>query len=62
MPSNIVVTGDATIDLRAERDDECPGRIYTVAAFVTNESGQMQFVATEVLVPRDKGNKKQKPK
>jgi hypothetical protein len=57
VPNDIVITGDDTVDLRAERDDEGPGRVYTITSLATNAAGQVQLTLSDVLVPHDRGMK-----
>ena len=54
VPIDIVITGPATVRLRAERF-ALEGRTYTITAYVTSASGQTQLVTATVLVPHDLG-------
>jgi hypothetical protein len=47
-----VVTGDLTVDLRAERNPHGKGRIYTVTVQCADESGNVSTATVEVKVPR----------
>ena len=47
VPIDIVITGPATVDLRAERF-ALDGRTYTITALVTSSSGQVQLLTTTV--------------
>ena len=56
VPNDIVVTGDDTVDLRAERYAS-EGRTYTVTVVVTADDGQTQVDTATVLVPLDQGRR-----
>jgi predicted extracellular nuclease len=58
VPNDIVITGDDTVDLRAERDDEGPGRTYTITSFATNAAGQVQLARNYVVVPHDRRSRR----
>jgi hypothetical protein len=49
------ITGDLTVDLRAERSGAGTGRIYTIRVQCTDEAGNSSFGDVTVVVPRDKG-------
>ena len=53
-----VVTGDLTVDLRAERSGTGNGRIYTITVECTDELGKTSTSDVTVIVPHDKGKKK----
>jgi uncharacterized protein len=53
LPDDIVITGDATVDLRAERFSTS-GRLYTITALVTG-LGQAKFDSAFVSVPHNRG-------
>lgn len=48
-----VVTGDLTVDLRAERSGKGRGRIYTLTVTCSDECGNSSSENTTVLVPHD---------
>ena len=56
LPNDIVVTGDDTLDLRAERYSD-DGRTYTVTVLVTADDGQTKADSVVVVVPRDQGRR-----
>ena len=47
-----VITGDLTVDLRAERSNHGTGRIYTITIACTDEAGNSSTKAVTVTVPR----------
>ena len=47
-----VITGDLTVDLRAERSNHGTGRIYTITIACTDEAGNSSTTAVTVTVPR----------
>jgi HYR domain len=51
-----VITGDFTVDLRAERAGPGTGRVYTIAVTCTDDSGNSSTKTTGVTVPHSKGN------
>jgi hypothetical protein len=51
------ITGDLTVDLRAERSGRGEGRIYTVNVSATDESGNIGTADVDVIVPHNKKNK-----
>jgi hypothetical protein len=51
-----VITGDLTVNLRAERSGAGSGRIYTITVECTDLSGNSSTDTTEVSVPHDQGN------
>lgn len=58
---DVVIIDDTHLKLRAERDDEGPGRTYTLTYLATDECGnETEFVAT-VVVPHDQGKKMNSP-
>ncbi len=54
LPNDIVITGPATVDLRAERF-ALEGRTYTVTLLATSAAGQAQVLTATVFVPHDQG-------
>jgi len=48
-----IITGDFTVDLRAERSGKGNGRIYTVTVSCTDECGNSSVGNTTVTVPHD---------
>ena len=48
-----VITGPLTVDLRAERSGQGPGRIYTNAVSCVDEAGNKATGAATVFVPHD---------
>jgi hypothetical protein len=53
--NDIVVTGDLTVNLRAERSGTGTGRVYTVNGACTDMAGNSALWSTTVTVPHDKG-------
>jgi hypothetical protein len=53
LPDDIVVTGGATLDLRAERYTR-PGRTYTVEVYAWNGAGSARIATVTVVVPHDR--------
>jgi hypothetical protein len=53
-----VITGDLTVDLRAERSGNGSGRVYTIIVDCTDGSGNISTETVEVTVPHNKGKKK----
>ncbi len=49
-----VITGDLTVDLRAERCAKSDGRIYTIEVECTDDAGNQIVASTEVIVAHDK--------
>lgn len=49
------ITGDLTLNLRAERAGTGSGRVYTVTVECTNVFGNTATATTEVVVPHDNG-------
>ena len=47
------VTGDSTVDLRAERSGKGDGRVYTIEVDCSDASGNTSTSTTEVTVPHD---------
>lgn len=54
------VTGDLTVDLRAERAGSGDGRVYDVTVECTDASGNWAQENAQVTVPHDQGKKKGK--
>lgn len=54
---DFVITGDTTVQLRAERSGRGVGRIYTITIMAVDESGNASFATTQVSVPHDKSKK-----
>lgn len=52
---DIRVTGDLTLELRAERSGLGNGRIYTVTVESTDQSGNRSTTQVLVKVPHDRG-------
>ena len=50
-----VITGDLTVDIRAERSGNGDGRIYTIEVTCTDECGNSSTATAGVTVPHDKG-------
>ena len=50
-----VITGDLTVDLRAERSGKGDGRIYTIEVTCTDECGNSSTATAGVTVRHDKG-------
>jgi hypothetical protein len=53
-----VITGDLTVNLRAERSGTGTGRVYTITLTCTDTFGTSSTGAVDVAVPHDKGKKK----
>ncbi len=53
-PRDIVIAG-GSVSVRAIRDDEGPGRIYTLLATVTDRAGNATTQQASCLVPHDRG-------
>jgi hypothetical protein len=53
--NDIVVTGDLSVNLRAERSGTGTGRAYTVNGQCTDAAGNSAPWSTTVTVPHDKG-------
>ena len=51
------ITGDLTLELRAERSGNGDGRIYTITVECADSSGNKSNSAVEVAVSHDKGKK-----
>lgn len=58
--NDIVVTGDLTVDLRAERLGSGSGRVYTLTVEVTDAAGNATQATTTIVVPHDQGGKPDK--
>jgi hypothetical protein len=52
------ITGDLTVNLRAERTGKGSGRIYTITVMCTDASGNSSTGTVTVTAPHDKGKKK----
>jgi hypothetical protein len=50
---DVVITGPLSLQLRAERAAQGPGRTYTITVQVTDASGNSTSATTTVTVPRD---------
>ena len=48
-----VVTGDLTLKLRAERDGDGPGRVYTITVESRDYSGNSSVATVTVTVPHN---------
>ena len=48
-----VITGDLTLNLRAERDNKRTGRIYTITIVCTDAAGNSSTKTVIVTVPRN---------
>jgi hypothetical protein len=48
------ITGDLTLDLRAERSGSGDGRVYTITLVATDASGNESFETVEVVVPKSR--------
>ena len=53
---DFVVTGDLTVDLRAEASGPGSGRIYTITVQCTDDSGNSATSEVTVTVPHDQGH------
>jgi hypothetical protein len=51
------ITGDLTVNLRAERSGAGGGRIYTISVECAGASGNTAAATAEVIVPHDMGKK-----
>ena len=49
--NDVMIDGDGSIQLRAERSGSGPGRIYTISYRATDASGNVGFGSAEVVVP-----------
>ncbi|MDF1594927.1 MAG: ExeM/NucH family extracellular endonuclease [Acidimicrobiia bacterium] len=58
LPSDVVITSDTTVDLRAERYTEVLGRTYTITAYAWDGAGNALLTDVFVSVPHDQRNKK----
>ncbi len=47
------ITGDMTLELRADRDGKRPGRMYTIGIGCSDFSGNTSKSSVDVLVPHD---------
>jgi hypothetical protein len=52
-----VITGDLTVELRAERSGKGSGRVYTITVECADSSGNSSTDTAAVRVPHDKGKK-----
>jgi len=57
-----VITGDLTVNLRAERAGGGKGRVYTIHIECVDASGNIASGIVEVTVPHDKGKGEAKGK
>ena len=48
-----MITGDLTLNLRAERDNKRTGRIYTITIVCTDAAGNRSTKTVTVTVPRN---------
>jgi hypothetical protein len=55
-PDDVVITGDLTVDLRAERSGNGSGRIYTITVQCADAAGDVATKTVTVTVPHDQGN------
>ena len=55
-----IITGDLTVKLRAERFGKGHGREYSITVECTDKSGNSSTATEKVIVPHDKGKKKNK--
>ncbi len=58
LPNDIVITGDATVDLRAERYTKPDGRTYTLTVYAWDGAGNAWWGEVTVVVPHDQRDKK----
>ena len=56
-----VITGDLTLNLRAELADRSDGRIYTITVEARDASGNASTQTTTVVVPKDRDADKDRP-
>ncbi|MBL7064891.1 MAG: VWA domain-containing protein, partial [Anaerolineae bacterium] len=54
-PDDIVIVGDFTFKLRAERSGTGDGRIYTITYQVTDACGNSTIATATVTVPHSRG-------
>jgi hypothetical protein len=54
-PTDIVITGPLSVNLRAERSGNGPGRTYTITVTCTDAAGNAATSATTVSVPKSNG-------
>lgn len=52
------ITGDLTVNLRAERSRSGSGRVYTISIPCTGVNGNSSTDSVELTVPHDRGKKK----
>ena len=50
------LTGDLSLELRAERAGDGPGRVYTITLESRDASGNVGQATVEVTVPHDQGD------
>jgi uncharacterized protein YegL len=53
--NDIVITGPLSVDLRAERSGNGPGRVYTIDVACTDAAGNTATSSTQVSVPKSNG-------
>jgi hypothetical protein len=56
LPNDIVIVNSTTFRLRAERDENGPGRTYTVTYQATDACGNTTVASATVFVPHNQGN------
>ena len=56
--NDIVITGDLTVQLRAERSGQGTGRVYTINIECVDETGNASASSVTVTVPKSQGKKK----
>jgi hypothetical protein len=54
--ADMIITGDTTALLRAERDGNGDGRVYTIHFDVSDRDGNVSSAACRVNVPHDQGH------
>ena len=53
---DVVITGDLTVDLRADRSGNGSGRVYTITVQCKDATGNVASKTVTVTVPHDQGN------
>ena len=56
-PGDWVITGNLTLNLRAERSGKGNGRVYTITVQCTDAAGNVSISTVTVTVPHDQGHK-----